>query len=238
MGVINFFALGGVQETGKNLYVVESDGFSFVLDAGMKYPSSEVYGIDVVLPDITYLINNYQNIAGIFLTHAHDDHIGAIPHILKYIKLPVYGSAFTLSIVKELLLEHNMKPMDYDLRVVDEKTVLRFGKNQVCFIAVSHSVPQSMAIVIKTEDGSIVYTGNYNFDQNGGILYRTNVDALCQIARDKVLALLPESIGCINEINRGSIVQFVHRLNKIFLKTLKFSKISKTKIYILNFQKP
>ena len=81
MSLVNIVALGGVQETGKNLYVVECDNYVFVLDAGMKYPASTVYGIDVVLPDITYLISKSNKIAGIFLTHAHDDHIAAIPHI-------------------------------------------------------------------------------------------------------------------------------------------------------------
>lgn len=217
MSLVNIVALGGVQETGKNLYVVECDNYVFVLDAGMKYPASTVYGIDVVLPDITYLISKSQKIAGIFLTHAHDDHIAAIPHILKYMRVPVYATAFTMAVVKELLQEHEMKPADYELKEVTENTELRFGRNQVKFIGVNHSVPEAVAIAIKTPDGNIVYTGNYNFDQNGHDLYKTNYRQLTRVAEEKVLALLPESIAAINDINRGSVIHFEHRLNKIFM---------------------
>ena len=216
MSKINIVSLGGVQETGKNLYIVEVDSDIFILDAGMKYPPSDVYGVDVVLPDISYLISNSKRIKGIFLTHAHDDHIGTIPHILKYMRIPVYASPFTLAVVKELLQEHNLNPNNYELIAVSEKVTLRFGYMSVRFINVSHSVPQSFAIVINTPDGNIIYTGNYNFDQNGKALYRTNVEGLCKVASEGVLALLPESISTINEINRGSISEFVQRLKKIF----------------------
>ena len=217
MSKVNIVSLGGVQETGKNLYVVEVDNDIFILDAGMKYPPSDVFGVDVVLPDISYLISNSNRIKGIFLTHAHDDHISAIPHILKYMKIPVYASPFTLAVVKELLLEHNLNPNNFELNAVSEKVVLRFGYVSVRFINVSHSVPQSMAIVINTPDGNVLYTGNYNFDQNGKTLYRTNVESLCKVASEGVLALLPESISTISEINRGSISEFVQRLEKIFV---------------------
>ena len=183
----------------------------------MKYPPSDVFGVDVVLPDISYLISNSKRIKGIFLTHAHDDHISAIPHILKYMKIPVYASPFTLAVVKELLLEHSLNPNNFELIAVSEKVALRFGYVSVRFINVSHSVPQSMAIVINTPDGNVVYTGNYNFDQNGKMLYRTNIESLCKVASEGVLALLPESISTISEINRGSISEFVQRLDKIFI---------------------
>ena len=217
MSKVNIVSLGGIQETGKNLYVVEVDNDIFILDAGMKYPPSDVFGVDVVLPDISYLISNSRRIKGIFLTHAHDDHIAAVPHILKYMKLPVYASPIKLAVVKELLLEHNLNPNNYELIAVSEKVVLRFGYISVRFINVSHSVPQSLAIVINTPDGNIVYTGNYNFDQNGKNLYRTNIESICKVASEGVLALLPESISTISEINRGSISEFVQRLKKIFI---------------------
>ena len=146
MSLINIVALGGVQETGKNLYVVEVDNDMFVLDAGMKYPPSEVYGVDVVLPDISYLISNSSKLRGIFLTHAHDDHIAAIPHILKYMKLPVYASKFTLEVVRELLIEHNMNPENYKLIAVNENSLIKFHSASVEFIGVNHSVPESLAI--------------------------------------------------------------------------------------------
>jgi ribonuclease J len=112
--------------------------------------------------------------------------------------------------------EHNLNPNNYELIAVSEKVVLRFGYVSVRFINVSHSVPQSMAIVINTPDGNVLYTGNYNFDQNGKSLYRTNIDKICKVASEGVLALMPECIATINEINRGSIAEFVQRLKKIF----------------------
>ena len=217
MSVINIVALGGVQETGKNLYVVEVDNDLFILDSGMKYPSSDIRGVDIIIPDISYIISNSNKVRGIFLSHAHDDHIMAVPHILKYMRIPVYASKFTISVLKELLVEHGLNPIDFQLIVVDEGTPIRFGKTFVKFINVSHSVPQSMAIVISTVDGNILYTGNYNFDQNGKNLYRTNVEALCKVANEGVLALLPECIATVSEINRSSINEFTHRLSRIFM---------------------
>ena len=216
MSTVNIASLGGVQETGKNMYVVEVDNDIFILDAGIKYPPSDVFGVDVVLPDFTYLVTNAKRIKGLFLTHAHDDHIAAVPHILKLMRIPVYASPFTLAVLKELLAEHNLNPASYELIAVSEKVQLRFGYVSVRFINVSHSVPQSMAIVIGTPDGNVIYTGNFNFDQNGKNLYRTNVEKICTVAKEGVLALLPESIASINEINRGSILEFVQRLKKIF----------------------
>ena len=217
MSVVNIVALGGVQETGKNMYVVEVDNDLFILDAGMKYPSSSMHGVDIILPDVSYIVSNANRVRAIFLTHAHDDHILAVPHILKYMRIPVYATQFTISVVKELLVEHGLNPLDFQLIVVDENSIIRFGKTSVKFVNVSHSVPQSVAICICTPDGNILYTGNYNFDQNGKNLYQTNVEALCKIANEGVLALMPECIATISEINRGSIHEFVHRLNRIFM---------------------
>lgn len=217
MSVVNIVALGGVQETGKNLYVVEVDNDLFILDAGMKYPSSQVYGVDIIIPDISYIITNANRVRGIFLTHAHDDHIMAVPHILKYMRVPVYASKFTIAVLKEILIENGLNPVDFQLIVVDESLPIRFGKSYVQFINVSHSVPQSLAICIKTPDGNILYTGNFNFDQNGKNLYQTNVEALCKIANEGVLALLPECIATVSEVNRGSVNEFSHRLNRIFM---------------------
>ena len=183
MSTENIASLGGVQETGKNMYVVEVDNDIFILDAGIKYPSSEVFGVDVVVRGFSYIVTNAKRIKGIFLTHAHDDHIAAVPHILKFMKIPVYASPFTLAVLKELLAEHNLNPASYELIAVSEKVQLSFGYITVRFINVSHSVPQSMAIVIGTPDGNVVYTGNFNFDQNGKNLYRTNVDKICTLAK-------------------------------------------------------
>ena len=108
MSKINFFALGGLQENGKNLFVLEIDQDIFILDCGLKYPTSELYGVDIIINDISYLIENKKRIKGLFLSHAHDEHIGGVPHLLKEIKTKIYGSKFTLAVLKDKLDEDNV----------------------------------------------------------------------------------------------------------------------------------
>jgi len=216
MSLINIVALGGVQEIGKNLYVVDVDGQLFVLDAGLKYPSSDELGIDVVLPDFSYLINNGSKISGIFLSHAHDDHIAAVPEILKYLNVPVYGSPFTMSILKDELVEKGLDPNNYKLNLVQPGSSIRLGLCVVSFIQVSHSVPEALCITIKTKDGTIVYTGNFNFDQNGGDFYKTDIKSLCDLQNEKVLALMTESIGTTNLATRNSVIELDYTLRHIF----------------------
>ena len=109
MSKVNIFSLGGLQEDGKNLYVVEINQKLFILDAGLKYPTSELYGVDIIVNDISYLIENKTRIAGIFLTHGHDDHIGGVYHILKEFSVPVYASKFTMAILMDKLKEENFE---------------------------------------------------------------------------------------------------------------------------------
>lgn len=212
MSLINFFSLGGIQETGKNLYVLEIDKDLFVFDCGMKYPPSDYYGIDLIMPDITYLCLNSRRIKGIFLSHAHDDHIGAIAHILKNINIPVYGSSFTIDIVKGLLKEYELNPDDYELNKILPNQELRFGFNVLTFIEANHSIPGSMMIDIKTRDGHILYTGNYNFDQNAEI--KTDIKSLVKLKDDGVLLLLAESISTNLEINRSLNENFKYLVQK------------------------
>lgn len=202
MSQINFFSLGGIQETGKNLYVLEVDKDLFILDCGMKYPPSDYYGVDLIMPDISYLCMNSSRIKGIFLSHAHDDHIGSIAHILKNINIPIYASSFTIDIVVGLLGEYDLNPNDFKLYKVRANEEIKFGYNIVRFIQASHSIPGSMMIDIKTKDGNILYTGNYNFDQNN--LYSpTDIKALTNLRDEGLLVLLCESISTNLEINRS-----------------------------------
>lgn len=216
MSTVNIFALGGLQENGKNLYVVEVDKRIFILDAGIKHPTSELYGVDCIEPDLTYLIENSKRINGIFLSHGHDDHIGAVASLLKKVNVPIFGSNFTLAILKDLLQESNLALTDYKFFPVTEKSVLTFGNAKVKFFTTNHSIPESMGISVCTPDGNIIYTGNYNFDQNGGTQYYTSYDKLVSLSKEKVLALLPESLGAIEDIHRESILEFTLRLNQIF----------------------
>lgn len=217
MSKINFFALGGVQENGKNLYVVEIDGALFVLDCGLKHPTSELYGVDVIVNDISYLVENKDRIQGIFLSHAHDDHIGGVSHLLKEIDCDVYGSKFTLAVLNERFKEDGYVPKPNQLKEVTAKVALKFCNENVVirFFEVAHNIPECFGIAIKTEDGYIIYTSNYNFDQNSKINYAHMFRSLAVFSKEGVLALLTESLGANNEQSRGTILEFKLRITNI-----------------------
>ena len=134
MAKINFIALGGVQENGKNLYVLEIDDRIFVLDCGLKHPSSELYGVDIIVNNISYLVENKDRIVGVFLSHAHDDHIGGVSNLLKEIKTNIYGSKFTLTILKDRLAEDGIQYEDDQLIEVTNKSLLSFGSVSIRFL--------------------------------------------------------------------------------------------------------
>lgn len=215
MANINIFSLGGVQEDGKNLYVVEVNNKLFILDAGLKYPTAELYGVDIIVNDISFLVENKDRIVGIFLTHGHDDHIGGVYHILQEFQVPVYASKFTMVVLLDRLKEEEMKIDPKNFIVVNYKTLLNFDGVDVRFFDVAHNIPDCLGIAIKTEDGYIIYTGNYNFDQNSKINYAHMYRQLAIFARDGVLALLTDSLGSNNEQSRGTILEFKLRITNI-----------------------
>lgn len=218
MSKINISSLGGLGELGKNLYIVEIDKKIFILDAGLKYPTSELYGVDNIIPDISYLVENKERVVGIFLSHGHETHIGSVSYILEEIKTKVYGSRFTLALVREDLKEELNK--DENFVLVDNKSVIKFEDVTVKFFEVSHNISDSMGIIINTKDGNIVYTGNFTFDQN---VHQTDFvsmyETLVQTSREGVLALLPEAMGALEEGGRGTVLEFKQRIQNFFMKT-------------------
>ena len=173
MARIKIFALGGLGENGKNMYCVEVDNQIFILDAGLKYPSLELYGVDSIVPDFTYLEKNKDRIVGLFLSHGHEDHIGAVPKLLKNINIPIYGSYFTLAILKDSIQDNDMNVDDYKFHVLTAKKTMSFNKVSVDVYFVTHSIPESLGIAISTQDGVIVYAADYSFDQNVQKCYKT-----------------------------------------------------------------
>lgn len=217
MANIKIFALGGLGENGKNLYVCEVDSKIFILDCGIKYPSVELYGVDTIIPDFSYLIENKKRIEGVFLTHGHEDHIGGLAYLLKKINIPIYGSDFTISILEDSLQEE--KELDLKklkLYRVDRTKKLKFGNVHITFYSTTHSIPESMGIVIHTKDGCVVYTGDYTFDQFGDARYKTDFLSLADVAKEGVLCLLGESVGATNFNNSYANFELDHRLNNIF----------------------
>lgn len=215
MSKINIFSLGGLQEDGKNLYVVEINQKLFILDAGLKYPTSELYGVDIIVNDISYLIENKSRIVGIFLTHGHDDHIGGVYHILKEFSVPIFASKFTMAILIDKLKEENFEYNPELFKVVTSKTALKLSGTEIRFFEVAHNIPDCLGIALKTDDGYVIYTGNYNFDQNSRIDYAHMYRALAIFAKEGVLALLTDSLGADNDQSRGTILEFKLRITNI-----------------------
>ena len=201
---IKLIALGGVRENGKNLYVAEVDDSIFVLDVGLKYPENEQLGVDYVVPNMDYLFENKERIAGVFLTHGHADAIGALPNLLADAKVPVFGSELTIELAKLFVKNNDAVKKFNDFHVIDENTEIEFGKTVVSFFRTTHSIPESLGIVIKTRKGSIVYTGDFKFDQSASPSYATDFGRLAEIGREGVLALLSDSANADSTVQVAS----------------------------------
>ena len=221
MSKINFISLGGCQENGKNLYVVDVDSRLFVLDCGIKYPTSELYGVDYIRADLTYLQQRKKDIFGLFLTHGHEDAMGAVAQFVKiFPDIRIFGSTFTIALVKDLLETKGVAYNDEKLRIVDSKTTYKIKdtKISISFFNTAHNIADSYGIVINTEDGSIVYTSNFTFDPNQHQAnYLAMFSSLVNASKNGVLALLTESLGALNEGSRGTILEFRQRIENIFV---------------------
>ena len=193
MTKINVVALGGVRENGKNMYAVEVDDQIFVCDFGLKYPDNDLLGIDIVIPDLTYLEDNIDKVAGIFLTHGHADAVGALPYFLSEHQVPVFGSELTIAIAQIFMGQHPRTKKFKDYHVIDDKSVIDFGDVSVSFFKTTHSIPGSLGIDIDTPEGQVVYTGDFKFDQSAAPMYQTDYQRLAQIGSKRVLALLSDS---------------------------------------------
>ena len=160
---VKIIPLGGVNEIGKNLTAIEYKNDIVVIDCGLKFPDEDMFGIDLVIPDITYLMKNKEKVSGIFLTHGHEDHIGALPYVLKQLNVPVYGTKLTLGIVETKLKEHGLLSSTELIRV-KPRDVIRLKSVSVEFIKTNHSIADSVAIAIHTPLGVVLHTGDFKVD--------------------------------------------------------------------------
>lgn len=193
MSKIKIFSLGGLNENGKNMYIVNVDKDIFVFDAGLKYDNDSNLGIDYIIPNYDYLIKNQKNVKGIFLTHGHEGNMGAIPDILEQLPdIPVYGTKLTLEIVKNDLTKEQLEKANF--KEVKPHSKLNFGKNSLFPISVTHSIPDAVCYVLYTEDGAIVYTGDFVFDSTMMGAYKTDIGKLAYVGKQGVLCLLSESL--------------------------------------------
>ena len=193
MSKIKIFALGGLNENGKNMYVVEVDHNIFIFDAGLKYGTDKMLGVDYIIPSYDYLIKNRKNIRGVFLSHGHDSNMGGISDLIQAIpEINVYATKFTMEIVKNDLLEAGITKAN--LKEIRPHSKIEFTKDLYIFpISVTHSIPDSVCYVLYTKDGAIVYTGDYVFDSTMKGPYKTDIGKLAYVGKQGVLCLLSES---------------------------------------------
>lgn len=232
MSKINIFALGGQNEIGKNMYVVEVDKSIYIFEAGLKYANDKLLGVDYIIPNYDYLIENKDRIVGIFVTHGHDEQMGAISDILVNIHdLKIYGGKFTLEIIKQDLEESGVK--NANLVEIKAHKKLEFGKNSVFPIQVSHALPDSYLYVLSTPDGAIVFSGNYIFDPSMMEPYSMDIGKLAYIGKQGVLCLMNESVYA----DKKGYTSPSHQANTIIRNTIDendgriFFNIFETQIY-------
>jgi len=189
---VRVFALGGLNEIGKNLYVIEYGDNMIIIDCGVAFPDENMPGIDLVIPDFTYLEKNYDKLRGILLTHGHEDHIGAIPYLLKQVNVPVYGTKLTLGILENKLIEHNLVNQAR-LVTVSAGDVVTLGCFKAEFIRVNHSIADSCCIAVTTPVGVIFHSGDFKFDVSPIDGEMMDLTRIGEYGRRGVLMLLCES---------------------------------------------
>ena len=189
---VRIIPLGGLGEIGKNITAIECDNEIVIIDCGVAFPDEEMYGVDLIIPDITYLKNNVEKIKGIFLTHGHEDHIGALPYVLKEINVPIYGTKLTIGIVKTKLEEHNILA-EAKLNNVEPGDVISFKKLKVEFIRNTHSIADSCSLAIFTPVGIILHTGDFKIDYTPIDGEKMDLQRISNLGKEGVALLMADS---------------------------------------------
>ncbi|TYP77596.1 ribonuclease J [Paenibacillus methanolicus] len=186
------FALGGVGEIGKNMYVVQYANDIVVVDAGLKFPEEDMLGIDIVIPDITYLTENRDKVRGILITHGHEDHIGGLPYVLKHLNVPVYGTKLTLGLIEGKLKEAGLLGETKRI-LINAESELQLGSITASFFKTNHSIPDSVGVCLDTPEGTVVHTGDFKFDHTPVNNQYADLQRIADIGKRGVLALLSDS---------------------------------------------
>ncbi len=223
---VSIFALGGINEIGKNMYVLQYEEDLFVIDCGSMFPDENLLGIDLIIQDISYLKQNQDKIRALLITHGHEDHIGGIAYFLKQLNIPVYATALTAGLINSKLKEHGLL-RSTDMTIVHAESKLVFGNVEVTFFKTNHSIPDCVGVVFHTPVGTVVHTGDFKFDLTPVNNETPDIHKMAQIGERGVLALLSESTNAErpgfnpSEITVGGHIEeeFRKARNKVFIST-------------------
>ncbi|MGM0839266.1 MAG: ribonuclease J [Bacillota bacterium] len=214
---LSIFALGGINEIGKNMYVIQHHDDIVIIDCGGKFPDESLLGIDLIIPDVTYLEKNKDKIRGLIVTHGHEDHIGGIPYLLKKINMPIYATHFTLGLI-ELKVEEHRLIRETKLVTIDSNSNLNFGTIDVSFFKVSHSIPDCLGIVFHTPEGNVVHTGDFKFDLTPANHQYSDIHKMARIGDEGVMVLLSESTNAERSGLTPSEQMVGNHMDEAFLK--------------------
>ncbi|MFC5464815.1 ribonuclease J [Lederbergia graminis] len=224
---LSIFALGGLNEVGKNMYAIQNDDDIIVIDCGNKFPDESLLGIDLIIPDITYLVENKEKVKALIVTHGHEDHIGGIPYFLKQLNVPVYATRFTLGLIELKLREHKIL-RESELIEINPDSKVKIGDMDVSFFRVFHSIPDCLGIVFHTAQGNIVHTGDFKFDLTPASNEHSDIHRMAEIGREGVLLLLSESTNAERPGFTPSEQMVGEHLEQAFMK-------AKAKIFVTTF---
>ncbi len=196
---LQIIPLGGVGEIGKNMTAVRYGEEIIVIDAGLMFPDEEMFGVDIVIPDISFLIENKEHVLGIVLTHGHEDHIGALPYVLREMNVPVWGTGLTLGFVKAKVEDHPGLLDQAEFNVVEPGDVISVGSFKIEFISVSHSIPDAVGLAIRTPAGTIVHTSDFKFDYTPVGGHPIDVARFARLGDEDVLALMSDTTNVERE---------------------------------------
>ena len=243
---LKIIALGGLDEIGKNITVFEYEDEIILVDCGLEFPDDDMLGIDLVIPDFTYLVKNKEKIKGLFITHGHEDHIGSIPYLLKEVNVPIYATKLTVKLIENKLEEHKLLS-SAKLNIVEPGQTINAGKMQVEFIRSSHSIPDACMLAIHTPAGVVIHTGDFKVDYTPIDGQKMDLGRLAELGDKGVLALLSDSTnaerkgftmsertigpvfdrlfeGCKKRIVVATFASNVHRVQQIVNSAVKYGR--------------
>lgn len=212
---VKVIPLGGLGEIGKNITAIEYDKDIVVIDCGIAFPDEEMYGVDLIIPDITYLMDNKERVKAFILTHGHEDHIGSLPYILKQLNVPVYGTRLTLGILGNKLKEHFLEN-EYTLKTVEAGDTIEFEDIKVEFIRNTHSIADSCSLAIHTPIGNIVHTGDFKIDYTPIDGLVMDLERISELGKEGVLLLMADSTNVERQGHSLSEKSIGQTLNRIF----------------------